>query len=67
VKKEKKKKSGSLLLILQLNRDCGKHGKRVARQLWRRHEILVAKAKRCETMVEVEIWMVKAEMEKEVG
>jgi hypothetical protein len=40
---------------------------RVARQLRRRHKILVAEAKRCVTMVEAEVGKVKAEMEKKVG
>jgi hypothetical protein len=66
-----------LLLVLQIDRDYGffewldpnlcEHGTRVARQLWRRHKILVTEAKQCETMVEVEVGKVKAEMEKEVG
>jgi hypothetical protein len=66
-----------LLSVLQINQDCGffewvdpklcEHGKRVARQLQRRHRILLAEVKRCETMVKVKVGKVKAEMEKEVG
>jgi hypothetical protein len=40
---------------------------RVARQLWRRHEVLVAEAKRCESMVADEVGKVKAEMGIEIG
>jgi hypothetical protein len=40
---------------------------RVARQLRRRHEVLVAEAKRCESMVAEEVGKVKAEMGIEIG
>jgi len=40
---------------------------RVARQLRRRHEVLVAEAKRCESMVTDEVGKVKAEMGIEIG
>jgi hypothetical protein len=60
---------------LQIQRDCGffewvdpplcEHGKRVVSRLRQRHESLLAEAKRCETMVEVEVGKVRAEMEKE--
>jgi hypothetical protein len=43
------------------------NGMRVARQLRRRHEVLVAEAKRCESMVADEVGKVKAEMGIEIG
>jgi hypothetical protein len=64
------------VVFWQINRDCGffewvdpkmcEHGKRVVDRLFEWHEGLVAEAKRCEGMVEVEVGKVKAEMEKEV-
>jgi hypothetical protein len=43
------------------------HGRRVASRLRQMRESLVAEAKRCETIVEVEVGKVKAEIEKEIG
>ncbi|GLT67651.1 hypothetical protein SLA2020_399430 [Shorea laevis] len=43
------------------------HGRRVANRLRQRHENLVAEAKRCETLVQVEVEKAKAEMAKELA
>jgi hypothetical protein len=40
---------------------------KAARQLQRRHEVLVAEAKWCETIIANEVGKVKAEMGAEVG
>jgi preprotein translocase subunit SecF len=65
-----------LLYVLQITRECGffelvnhklcEHDKRVADRLRKWHESLMAEARRCETIVEVEVGKVKVEMEKEV-
>jgi hypothetical protein len=62
---------------LQINGECGffewvdpklcEHGRRVANRLRQRHENLVAEAKRCETLVQVEVEKAKAEMAKELA
>jgi hypothetical protein len=65
-----------LLYVLQIHKDCGffewvdpkmcAHGQRVVGRLVEWYESLVAETKRCETMVEVQVGKVKAEMEKEI-
>jgi hypothetical protein len=61
--------------VLQINQDCGYFewldskmcffGRKVVHRLYQRHEYLEAQAKRCETLVEVEVGKVRAEMESQ--
>ena len=61
--------------VLQINQDCGyfewldpkmySFGQKVVHRLYQRHEDLEAQAKRCETLVEVEVRKVRVEMESQ--
>ena len=61
---------------MQINQDCGffewldpkmcSFGKRVVHRLHQRQEELEAKAKRCQTLVQVEVGKVRAEDEKKI-
>ena len=61
--------------ILQINQDCGyfewldlkmcSFSRKVVHRLHQRHEYLEAQAKRCETLVEVEVGKVREEMESQ--
>ncbi|XP_059431582.1 uncharacterized protein LOC132165097 [Corylus avellana] len=61
----------------KINQDCGffewldpkmcSFGRKVVHRLHQRHEYLEAQAKRCETLVEVEVGKVRAENEKKIA
>jgi wobble nucleotide-excising tRNase len=61
---------------LQINQDCGffkwldikmcSFGKKVVHRLHQRHKQLEAQAKRCQTLVQVEVGKVKAKNEKKI-
>jgi hypothetical protein len=64
-----------LQCVLQINQDCGyfewldlkmySFGRKVVHRLHQRHEYLEAQTKQCETLVEVEVGKVRAEMESQ--